>query len=212
MAIAARHSAARHADDCPTETCPADIYGDPIDVDHPMTADEFMALGDRLPYRAELIDGEVVVNSPGLRHQDVVLRLAVRLRSWTEAGAGRGYGGFDVDTRLDDRNVYRPDVWWFSESRKPSLDETYPSVVPDLAVEVLSPGTRHKDLGVKRDNYERNGVAELWIIDPLVSATRWRRSAADVPTYDETVEVERGGVLESPQLPGFAVRLDDLFR
>ena len=40
--------------------------------------------------------------------------------------------------------------------------------VPDLVVEVLSPGTRENDLGPKRDAYGRAGVRELWLVDPAV--------------------------------------------
>ena len=33
-------------------------------------------------------------------------------------------------------------------------------------VEILSYSTRKKDLGVKKDTYEAQGVREYWIIDP----------------------------------------------
>jgi Uma2 family endonuclease len=35
-----------------------------------------------------------------------------------------------------------------------------------LAVEILSPSTRTTDLILKRDLYERAGVASYWILDP----------------------------------------------
>ncbi len=37
---------------------------------------------------------------------------------------------------------------------------------PDLVVEILSPGTRDKDLELKRKTYARFGVQEYWIVDP----------------------------------------------
>jgi len=36
----------------------------------------------------------------------------------------------------------------------------------DLAVEVLSPSTRTKDLLLKRERYERAGVRAYWLVDP----------------------------------------------
>jgi Uma2 family endonuclease len=189
------------------------IDGEP--VDRFMTAEQFLASRDRLPRFAQLIDGEVVVSSPSARHQDVVLQLARRLLEWIEAGSGRGRCGIPVDVRLDERSVYEPDVWWVSDLRKIGPHTDYflgPPNIPDLAVEVLSPSTRGKDLGVKCDRYEQHGLAELWVIDPeTVTATMWRRSAPRVPTFDVTVERERDDVLESPLLPGFAVRLVNLF-
>ena len=42
--------------------------------------------------------------------------------------------------------------------------------VPDMVAEVLSRSTRRKDLTIKKDIYEANGVKEYWIIDPRARA------------------------------------------
>ncbi|MBS0618665.1 MAG: Uma2 family endonuclease [Spirochaetes bacterium] len=41
---------------------------------------------------------------------------------------------------------------------------------PDLVVEILSPSTLHRDLGVKAERYLKNGVREYWIADPAEKA------------------------------------------
>jgi Uma2 family endonuclease len=38
--------------------------------------------------------------------------------------------------------------------------------VPDIVIEVLSPGTAQKDLGEKKDVYEKYGVKEYYTVDP----------------------------------------------
>ena len=38
----------------------------------------------------------------------------------------------------------------------------------DLVIEILSPGTEMNDLGDKKNVYEKTGVKEYWIVDPLV--------------------------------------------
>ena len=37
---------------------------------------------------------------------------------------------------------------------------------PDLAIEILSPGTARYDRGRKKDFYEQSGVREYWIVSP----------------------------------------------
>lgn len=39
-----------------------------------------------------------------------------------------------------------------------------------LAVEVLSPSTAANDRGIKKDTYEKVGVREYWIVDPVSKA------------------------------------------
>jgi Uma2 family endonuclease len=188
-----------------------DIYGDP--VDRYMTADQLLAIGERLP-NAQLIDGEVVVNAPRYGHQHTVLELTVRLREWVKGGHGRGTCGSQIDVRLNDRNLYVPDVWWVGERRRLGNDDYFrgPPDIPDIAVEVLSPSTRRTDRGVKRSQYEKVGLPELWIIDPTaMTATIWRRTGPEVSMFDVTVKLGCDDPLESPQLPGFATRLGDLF-
>jgi len=38
---------------------------------------------------------------------------------------------------------------------------------PDLVMEVLSPGSSAKDLREKKWLYQRSGVREYWVVDPL---------------------------------------------
>ena len=38
--------------------------------------------------------------------------------------------------------------------------------IPEIVFEILSPSTRHRDLGIKLVKYEQMGVKEYWIIDP----------------------------------------------
>src|SRR5205085_5087316 len=88
---------------------------------HRLTAAQYFALD--LPERhTQLVDGEIVVNEPSLRHQRITGEIYALLREWTRAVPGRGEAGTPVDVRLDDFNVYAPDVWWVREERIPARD------------------------------------------------------------------------------------------
>jgi Uma2 family endonuclease len=194
-------------------------------VDHHVTidphaladADTFLALRHQLPSHTQLIDGEVVVNSPTWGHQHVAGELFAHLRDWVRAAPGRGYAGFDLDVRIADDSVYKPDVFWLAGvpagwRAMPSLDGV------DLVAEVLSPSTRRDDEGAKRRGYEGRGVRELWLIDADAPSARLLRrsrppSEGDAGSgFDVCDEVGADGVLSSASLPGFAVVLGDLLR
>ncbi|MDQ1711606.1 MAG: hypothetical protein QOE45_1056 [Frankiaceae bacterium] len=120
--------------------------------------------------RHELIDGTLVVTpSPGLRHQDVVLELAVLLRSAAPAGCHVVLAPFDVV--VGDDTVLQPDVL---VARRSDLTDKNLPAAPLLAVEVLSPATRMFDRNMKRATFERAGTPAFWVVDPLVpSLTAW---------------------------------------
>jgi len=180
---------------------------------HDVTAEEFFAM-TWLPPTAQLVDGEVVLNSPSFRHQHVAVTLVYRLMQWIEAAPGRGECGIPVDVRVNDRNVYAPDVWWFREGNVPGIDEVRLPWLPDLAVEVLSPSTRRRDVGVKRERYEEAGLPELWIVDPrrrVVDAVRvLRRSEPKASTFDLDLRLTVDDELTSPQVSGFSLTVRDL--
>jgi len=177
-----------------------------------MTAAEFLALppwpdGPRL----ELVEGEVVVEQPLPRHQAATLELQYALESWRRAAPGRGRVWMPLDVQVDEHNVYAPDLLWYEGERGPVPDQR-PSPLPDLAVEIRSPSTWRRDIGAKKEAYERRGLRELWLVDTaadvvLVSRRFWR----DARSFDVAVELGRGEVLESPLLPGFGLALQALF-
>lgn len=171
-----------------------------------MTAEEFLALEIEPSRVWNLVDGELVVNEPDPPHQRIVVGLVVALGKWIEADAGRGELFVPLDVLIDERNVYKPDLLWYAEGHPPT---TRPFEPPDLAIEVGSPSTWRYDTGAKKSGYERGGLPELWLVDTAASEVLvFRRSAPDAPTFDVALQLGTGGVLESPQLPGFALPLE----
>lgn len=72
---------------------------------------------------------------------------------------------------LDDTTVLQPDVL---VARRQDLTHRDLPAAPLLAIEVLSPSTRHIDLTLKRSRYEEAGCPTYWVIDPdEPSLTAW---------------------------------------
>jgi Uma2 family endonuclease len=176
-----------------------------------MTAERYYEIsveGDR----KQLVDGRIVVNEPKTIHALLQFRLVVALGNWVEAGEGRGLALTPTDVRMDEFNVYGPDILWFRQDRIPADLNAYPEHVPDLCVEIRSPSTWRDDVGAKKRVYEAGGLAELWLVDDASDTVLvYRRSRPGVPTYDVSLELGRGNTLKSPMLSGFALSLEDLF-
>ncbi len=184
-----------------------------MSVAQKMTAEEFLRLPeDPNGFTSQLIDGEVVMNDPSPLHQYVVRDLLFALVTWTRDAPGRGEITIPLDVRLDERNVYGPDLMWYAEGRAPRRDGGRPSPIPNIAVEVRSPSTWRRDRTIKKPVYEQQGLPELWLVDTVAEGVLvYRRSSPDVTTFDVELTVGRGETLTSPLLPGFELALDDLF-
>jgi Uma2 family endonuclease len=176
-----------------------------------MTADEYYATtvaGDR----KQLVDGEIVVNEPKLIHAHLQARLLIAVQSWISAREDRGFVSLPTDVRIDEHNVYGPDLLWFSAEHVPAELDAYPERMPDLCVEIRSASTWRYDIGAKKRVYESHGLPELWLIDDAAETVLvYRRSTPRAPTFDVALELGAGETITSPQLPGFALPLAELF-
>ena len=142
----------------------------------PLTAADLDAMPDD-GHRYELVDGTLVVTpSPSTRHQLVSSNLHVLL-------AGRCPPELRVlaaptDVRLADDTVLQPDLLVVSRDTLDHETRSLPHVL--LAVEILSPSTRHVDLSLKRARYEAAGCPAYWVVDPdalELVAWEWRDGA-----------------------------------
>lgn len=76
-----------------------------------------------------------------------------------------------LDIVLSEYNVVQPDVVCFEPERLRALSARPPiRIPPDLAIEVLSPGTVLTDRGQKMQLFARFSVREYWLVDPEAGA------------------------------------------
>ena len=179
-----------------------------------MTAEEYLALPERGDGpRTQLVEGEVVGMLDLTWLYNTVQRgIHFALSSWARAAPDRGAGGLPLDVLLDERNVFSPDVVWYTHGRVPALHDQRPYPMPDIAIEARSPSTWRFDLGAKKSGYERHGLPELWLADTAANALLvFRRSSPRQERFDIALELGPGDVLRSPLLAGFELPLADLF-
>lgn len=184
-------------------------------ADRPMTYRDLVRLPDD-SLRHELLDGEhVVTPSPGTGHQQIVKRVFRPLDHHVERHRLGEVLFAPFDIKLSLFTVVVPDLVYFTAERFARMvNEKHATAAPDLVVEVLSPGTRRRDQGRKRVIYERDGVGEYWIVDPVAQeVTALRRAAPDAGfTAATALAHARGETLTSPLLPGLRIPLSNIFR
>jgi Uma2 family endonuclease len=177
-----------------------------------LTYDDFLLFPDD-GKRHELIDGEhYVTPSPNTRHQRISGRLYLLIGNWlAEHPVGElFYAPFDVV--FSNFDVVEPDLLYMSNARAAEiLTAKHVSGVPELVIEIGSPGTRKRDETLKRRLYERTGVTEYWVVDPVLDLIRvFLRSTEG---FDRPVELssEAGDVLTTPLLSGLEIPLARVF-
>ncbi len=189
--------------------------------DHPMpavdklTVKELWALfPDETHVRHELIDGvHFVTPTPITRHQVLVSRLWYELESYLRANPAIGQVfGVPLDVVLSVYDVVEPDLILITHDQSEILTDKNVRGAPTLVVEVLSPSTRKRDLGIKRQLFDRGGVREYWIVDGRLNRIDVHRRGADgALTVAHQLEASADAVLTTPILPGFKLSLNRLF-
>ena len=110
----------------------------------------------------ELINGEEIMMSPARPiHNWIAGNLHRILGNYIKGKRCKVY--FDVYVLLGEERL-APDVFVVCDTNK--IKDGYVEGAPDFVAEVLSISTQNRDLGVKKDIYEKHGVSEYWIIDP----------------------------------------------
>jgi Uma2 family endonuclease len=119
----------------------------------------------------QLIENRLIMSpSPKDLHQKYLLELAAQLLAYVRSKKLGEVRIAPYDVYLDKRNVYQPDLLFISTENLYKIEENGLHGAPDLVIEVLSPRTATYDRGKKKAVYERCGVKEYWIVDPVTKA------------------------------------------
>ena len=156
-------------------------YGIPMKKDGEYTIEDYCMIPE--DKRVELIDGVFYdMSAPSSLHQILLTELAFAFKYEIRKRKGSCIvcvSPMDVQLDNDDKTMVQPDLMIIC---RPDLknDRLRLHGAPDLALEILSPSSRHHDMIRKLNKYYNAGVREYWIVDP---ATR------KVYSYDFTAEL-----------------------
>lgn len=160
-------------------------------------------------HRYEIFDGVLEMMSPGPNtvHQGVGGELLILLQS---CRSDYVILIAPLDVILSQTNVVQPDIVMVHRSRMDILTIRGVEGAPDLVVEVLSPGSRHRDRVKKLKIYAKHGVPEYWIIDPVTRTLEQLRLCDGRYEIHELFEEE--DLVASDKLPCISFAIGDLFK
>ncbi|QDU22556.1 Uma2 family endonuclease [Urbifossiella limnaea] len=181
----------------------------------PLTSDDLLRMGDA-GKGYELVRGRLQELNMSTESSRVGGEVHFHIRTFlarnplgTVFPQETGFRCFAADP-TDPGRVRKPDAAYVSYATLPPSRykrDGFCEVVPDIVVEVISPKDLAREVDLKRDEWLRTGVKDVWVLNPDT----------------ETVLVCHGGgasellrpgdTITSPVLlPGFAVAVADLFR
>lgn len=181
------------------------------------TAEEFWELLQEPAYAGrhlELVEGEIREMTPaGGEHGEVTFDFGLRVGNFVKqhqlgrvTAAETGYILWKNPAPGGKDTVLAPDIGFVSIERAPQpFTEKFIPIVPDLAIEIVSPNDKAWEIDDKVLIYLRYGVRQVWIVYPssrtvvIHTPTHIRRLTAD-----DTLE---GGNV----LPGFSIKVSDIF-
>lgn len=185
-------------------------------------ADERFTYGDYVKWpeeeRWELIEGVPydMTPAPSTTHQRISGELFRQIANYLKGKPCEVFGApFDVrlpegkEREEDIETVVQPDILVVCDPKK--LDEKGCRGAPDFVIEIVSPSTAKKDLVVKKALYEKHGVKEYWLVDPIYYHVVSIHVLGENGRYAAPSVVDTQGRVGVATLPGLEIDLDAVF-
>ena len=173
-----------------------------------MTEAEFKSWCDE-DVRAEWVEGEVVLMAPVSDEHDELGIWLIRLIGEHVEEHALGAIRQNIFVRFASPKRRRvPDLLFVAKERAELLRPNYLDGAPDLILEIISPDSQSRDRREKYQEYEKAGVREYWIIDPLSKTAEAYR----LEGKKFRLIAEKSDVVESSVLPRFKLNTKWLWR
>lgn len=155
--------------------------------------------------RAELIDGQIYYMAPpNTRHQRILNYINTEINMYIRKNNGECEvfpAPFAVFLNDDDMNYVEPDISVICDKNK--ISDKGCQGAPDWVIEIISPSSRAMDYFTKLFKYQKSGVREYWIVDPIkqrVTVYFFEKELVEEYSFGEEVPV---GIYE-----GFSIKVE----
>lgn len=171
-----------------------------------------LEFGEDDNFQYELLNGILMrKGSPTIQHQRIAGNIYFHLRLYVENKKLGEVFTAPLDVVLDEYNAPQPNVIFVGKEKGFILNEEEQVIigVPDIVVEVLSPGSIKKDRIEKKSIYEKAQVPEFWIVDP--NNKNVEIQYLQNGKYELFDFVEESGIIKSSVLKDFSLDLGNIF-
>ncbi len=155
--------------------------------------------------RAELIDGQIYsMAPPDTRHQRILNYINTEINMYIRKNNGECEvfpAPFAVFLNDDDMNYVEPDISVICDKNKISDKGCHGA--PDWVIEIISPSSRAMDYFTKLFQYQKSGVREYWIVDPIkqrITVYFFEKELVEEYSFGEEIPV---GIYE-----GFSIKVE----
>lgn len=122
---------------------------------------------------AQFISNQIIMSpAPTDLHQKAIDKIYRRLGDYVEKNSLGETRVAPYDVYFDGENVFQPDIVFIANENGHRIQTNGLHGAPDLVIEVLSPDTQRYEKGKKKTVYERNGVKEYWMVNPVDKTTK----------------------------------------
>lgn len=192
----------------PAGPAPNSVIAELFPAQGEWSEEEYFALPDTNRI-VELSDGNVeMVEMPTDPHQSVVGQLIYFLKAHLKVHRQGHLRPAPLPVRLWPGKIREPDLVFMAAGHEDRITAEYWGV-PDLVIEVHSPGTRRLDRIIKKQEYAQAGILEYWMVDFEAATIEVYR--LEEAAYQLAGKYGPGDVLASPTLPGLALAIAEVF-
>lgn len=156
----------------------------------------------------ELSEGRLIISpSPTTQHQMILGSLFSTLRIHVTSNKLGMIVISPMDVRLKKGIIRQPDIIFMSNEHLDRITNKRWGI-PDLAIEVTSPGTKKEDRKDKYAEYEKAGIKEYWIVDPFKQSVEIY--TLEHGNYSLFGKWGTGEIVKSKLLDGFEVSIAEI--
>jgi len=145
--------------------------------------------------------------SPLIDHQIIVTRFYRAIDQTCHADGVVVVAPMDV--HFDADNIVQPDVIYISNANLSIIRGKQIRGTPDLLIEIVSPSSGAHDKIRKKALYEKFGVSEYWIVDPILKTVD--RFVLDQGKLQLLITYSEEDAIKTALLPCISIDLSDVF-